>query len=150
MPLDRVLHILDIIPAQSMAILRVERTVNRKELTLNRTTKDANAKKRFCVQSGCGQEAITRGYCRAHYISNWKLIKFSNQLKAEKRLNSYVDRLVKKYPEDYLERIKEGLENEDKFKETIQELELEDESTNAETETEYLEKLSRNLKIGSE
>jgi len=70
-------------------------------------------------------------------------------VKAERRLNAYVERLAKKYPKDYLEKIKEGLENDEKFKKTVEELDLED-SEHPETEREYLEKFIRNAKITGE
>ena len=108
--------------------------------------KSSRAKKKFCVQSDCKQEPVSHGYCRLHYIANYRHIKFNNHVKAERRLNAYVDRLQKKYPKDYLDRIKEGLESEDKFKETIQELELDGNSEPVETEREYLEKFLRALK----
>lgn len=90
------------------------------------------------------------GYCRLHYITNWKRIKLSEQMKNENRLNAYVDKLVKKYPGNYLDRIKEGLEDEDKFKETIEDLSLEyvadeEELLNEDSDDsgEIIEKLSR-------
>src|ERR1700745_1070819 len=97
-------------------------------------------KKKFCVQPQCKAEAVSHGFCRLHYIANWKHIKFDRHVKAERRLNAYVDRLARKYPKDYLEKIKEGLEDEDKFRQTVEELELENEPGARETETEFLEK----------
>lgn len=102
-------------------------------------------KKKFCVQAECKAEAVSHGFCRLHYLANWKHIKFNDHVKAERRLNAYVDRLAKKYPEDYLEKIKEGLLNEEKFKQTVDELDL-DEHETTETEREYLEKFVRTLK----
>ena len=103
-------------------------------------------KKKFCLQADCKSEAVSHGYCRLHYIANWKHIRFNDQVKAERRLNAYVDRISKKYPKDYLDRIKEGLENEDKFKQTMEELELESGEETTETEREYLEKFVRSVK----
>jgi hypothetical protein len=105
-------------------------------------------KKRFCIQAGCKLEAVTHGYCRLHYIFNWKHIKFDRHVKAERRLNAYVDRLAKKYPKDFLEKIKEGLEDEEKFRQTVEELDLEQEPGFRETETEFLEKFLRGIKGG--
>lgn len=110
-------------------------------------TKQKGSKK-FCLQSGCRQQPVNEGFCRKHYLLNWKQIKLKEQLQAEKALNHYVDRLVKKYPEDYLDKIKAGLENEEKFSETIKELSLENEDDKETTEREYLEKLARDFKLG--
>lgn len=109
--------------------------------------KATRAKKKFCLEPECKSEAVSHGYCRLHYIKNFKHIKFSAQVKAERRLNAYVDRLAKKYPKDYLERIKEGLESEEKFKKTIEELDLDEHGEATETEREYLENFVRKVKI---
>lgn len=102
-------------------------------------------KKKFCAQEDCKAEAVSQGFCRLHFLANWKTRKAEASTKAERRLNAYVDRLAKKYPADYMDKIKEGLENEEKFKQTVDELELE-ESDNPETEREYLEKFTRTIK----
>ena len=101
-------------------------------------------KKKLCAHGRCRQEAITQGFCRLHYLANWKHMKFNAQVKAERRLNSFVNRMAKKYPDDYLERIKEGLEDEEKFKRSVQELDTDE--AESQTEREYLEKFSRNVK----
>lgn len=101
--------------------------------------------KKYCSQEKCKAEASHHGFCRLHYLAHWKNRKSEAKVKAERRLNAYVDRLAKKYPDDFMERIKEGLESEEKFKKTVEELEL-DESDSTETEREYLEKFVRNIK----
>lgn len=106
-------------------------------------------KTKYCMHTSCKSHVVMHGYCRLHYITNWKHIKFDRQVKAERRLNSYVDQLSKKYPKDYLEKIKEGLEDEDKFRQTVDELDLENESGHRETEGEFLEKFLRGVKSGS-
>lgn len=103
------------------------------------------AKKKGCNHAECKSEAVTHGFCRLHYLANYKLMRLAAKVKAERRLNAYVDRLAKKYPADYLERIKEGLEDEEKFKQTVEELELDSEGDH-ETEREYLEKFVRGVK----
>ena len=103
---------------------------------------------KFCVQTGCNGRVENHGYCRLHYIANWRLVKLDKHIKAERKLNSFVERLAKKYPADYLERLKVGLESEDKFKETVQEMALELEGDRVETEDLFVESLSRKLKVG--
>jgi len=107
--------------------------------------KSAAPKKKFCVENECKQEAVSHGYCRLHYIGHWRHIKFDRHVKAERRLNAYVDRLTKKYPKDFMDKIKEGLEDESKFRETVEELDLE--ADRSETEEEFLEKFLRDIKI---
>jgi hypothetical protein len=105
--------------------------------------------KKYCVETGCRQMAASSGYCRLHYLANHSTIKLSQKIKAEKRLNAFVDRLAKKYPKDYLEKLKEGLEDENKFKETVQELDMEPAGgENPETDKEFLEKFMRIIKPG--
>lgn len=111
-----------------------------------KAAKTTKPKKKICAQTTCRKEAVSDGYCRLHYLKNWKLIKLNNQVKAERRLNDYVDRLARKYPKDYLDRIKEGLDDEGKFKKTIEELDLDHDHENHETEREFLEKFLRNNK----
>lgn len=100
-----------------------------------------------CTVRGCKKPGVSLGYCRLHYFSHWKQIKEDEKTRAERRLNAYVDRLAKRYPDDYLERIKEGIENEDVFKKMMEQLDMEGETEDkAETEREYLEKLARTIK----
>ncbi len=108
------------------------------------STKKA-AKKKHCSQDECKLEAVNSGFCRLHYLANWKRMRLNEHIKAERRLNAYVDRLAKKYPEDYMARLKETLEDDDKFKQAVQELELENENE-GETEREFIEKFERNVK----
>jgi hypothetical protein len=112
--------------------------------------KSTPPKQKFCVQTDCREEAVSHGFCRLHYIANWKHIKFNTKVKAERRLNAYVDRIAKKYPKDYMERIKEGLESDEKFKKTFEELEIDGSEENSETEREFLEKFVGKLKIDGE
>ena len=111
----------------------------------------SDKKKKFCAESGCRKAAQSQGYCRLHYLANWRHIKLNKQIKAESRLNSFVDRIAKKYPKDFMEKIKEGLEDEDKFKQVAQELDIDPAEPNTEdTENEFLEKFLRAVKPGLE
>ena len=108
-----------------------------------KSTAKKSTKVKYCAQPECKQKAQSQGFCRLHYIANWRELKAEKKGRAEKRLNAYVDRLAKKYPSDYLERIKEGLDDEEKFKASVAELDLESEEENSETEREFLEKFLR-------
>lgn len=108
----------------------------------------ASKKEKLCLVPSCKKEGATHGYCRLHYISNWKRIRLNEKIKAERRLNAYVDKIAKKYPKDYLEKIKETLEDEHKFKEMVTELDLEVELTPRETDDEFLAKFMRAIKPG--
>jgi hypothetical protein len=104
-------------------------------------------KVKACAEKGCRKPGISQGFCRLHYFANWRLIKEEDKLRAERRLNAYVDRLAKRYPSDYLEKIKEGIESEETFKKTMEQLELDAAADDEpETEREYLERMVRNAK----
>lgn len=104
-------------------------------------------KKRFCLGDSCHLQGTIKGYCRMHYISHWREIRDKKNQRAEKRLDDFVNRLAEKYPKDYLQKIKEGLEDEDKFTKTVQEVEAEPDKENIETEREFLERFERKIKI---
>lgn len=108
--------------------------------------KSAKKKQKFCMHDQCNQEASVKNYCRLHYITNWKELKVEEKEKAEKRLNAYVDRMARRYPKDYLERIKEGLGDEEKFNAETDGVEEEP----SENENEFLEKFLRDIKGDSE
>ena len=67
------------------------------------------AKIKICKDPDCKNAATTKGYCRLHYLRNWKQIKEEEHKKAAKRLNSYILSVCKKHPDRYLEVIKENL-----------------------------------------
>lgn len=112
--------------------------------------KSDEKKQKLCVENDCKAGAVSHGYCRLHYIAHWKHIKFNDKVKAERRLNAYVDRIAKKYPKDYLDKIREGLEDENRFKQLAEELDVEPEAAEKETDNEFLEKFLRTVKPGGE
>ncbi len=74
----------------------------------------------------------TLRYCRLHYIKNWKRIKKKESILKEKRLDIYIEELVSKYPDKYIETIRVDLASEKEFAKVVGELEFED--TSAATE----------------
>lgn len=107
-------------------------------------------KQKFCLHESCKNTVATKGFCRLHYISHWKEIKAGEKAKSEKRLNAYVDRMARRYPKDYMERIKENLEDPEKFQASMDELGPEDKEVETENENEFLEKFLRDIKIDSD
>jgi hypothetical protein len=110
-----------------------------------KTPKAKKPKVKACAERGCRKPGISHGFCRLHYLANWRALKEDEKVRAERRLNAYVDRLAKRYPTDYLEKIKEGIENEETFKKTMEQLEI-DEQEEQETEREFLERMVRSVK----
>lgn len=79
-----------------------------------------------CREVACELIATTGRYCRLHYIKNWKKIKRKELILKEKKLDSYIEELVSKYPEKYIDAIRQDLASEKDFAKVISELEIED------------------------
>lgn len=81
---------------------------------------------RMCRESGCENPATTKGYCRLDYIKNWKKIKRKEMILREGKLNQYIEELVSKYPDKYIEVIRQDLSTEVNFTKVIHDLELDE------------------------
>lgn len=100
-----------------------------------------------CREVACELMATTGGYCRMHYIKNWKKIKRKEMILKEKKLNSYIEELVSKYPDKYIEAIRQDLASEKDFAKVIADLEIEEGLDDFESvETESAEGIIDNLK----
>ncbi len=78
-----------------------------------------------CHHEGCAHPATTEKFCRLHYIMVWKEKDRKLRHSKEKKLNQYINALTKKYPSDYIDVIKKDLSSADKFKKTVEDLEIE-------------------------
>lgn len=79
-----------------------------------------------CREVACESNATSSGYCRLHYIKNWKRIKKKELLLKEGKLNRYIEELVAKYPDKYIEAIREDLTNDNAFNKVVTDLELDE------------------------
>jgi len=77
-----------------------------------------------CRMTACEEGATTKGYCRLHFISKWQDKYNKKEKSKEKMLDNYVRAITKKYPEKYLEVIREDLSSESTFKKTVEALEI--------------------------
>lgn len=68
-----------------------------------------SGKIKICKEEGCHNSQTTTGYCRLHYLKNWKKIKKKAERAAAERLNKYVERMVRQFPDKYVEEIKKDL-----------------------------------------
>ena len=66
---------------------------------------------KICVETGCKNTQTTKGYCRLHYLKNWKEIREASRKKSADKLNKYVEGLCKKFPERYLDVIRREIKN---------------------------------------
>lgn len=83
------------------------------------------AKKNRCREPGCDHDFSLQGYCRLHYIKNWRRIKRKESILASGQLNNYVEELVSKYPDKYLDVIRQDLASEKEWSKAVVDLELE-------------------------
>ena len=64
---------------------------------------------RLCKMKECRNAATTSGFCRLHYLQNWKKIKTEQKRKAAKNLNNYVDHIMKRFPDRFVDEIKKDI-----------------------------------------
>jgi hypothetical protein len=89
-------------------------------------TKELSASaKRRCREPGCDHDGPLHHYCRLHYIKNWRKIKRKEAILASGQLNNYVEELVNKYPDKYLDVIRQDLASEKDWAKVVVDLELE-------------------------
>ncbi len=108
---------------------------------------------RLCHESGCEAEPVVGDYCRVHYIRNWRKIKRKEVILKERKLNQYVEELVNKYPEKYIEAIQQDLANDKDFSKVVHDLELnlaiEDEEGESEAIDSLLDNIRKDIDVGS-
>ncbi len=63
---------------------------------------------KICSAEGCNNAQTTKEYCRLHYLQNWKTIKAEEKRKASKRLNRYVEGIMKRNPDSARSRAEGG------------------------------------------
>lgn len=111
------------------------------------TSSDASGVESVCREVACENLATTGGYCRLHYIKNWKKIKRKELILREKKLNQYIEELVAKYPDKYIEAIRQDLASDKDFAKVISDLDLDESVDEFESESgEQAEGLIDNMK----
>lgn len=91
--------------------------------------------RRLCRVRDCDQVSNVEGYCRYHYLLLWKKIQIRKNILMDGKLEKYVEDLMARYPDKFLEVIRKDLKTEKDFLSVIQELEI-DESGISEGEGE--------------
>jgi hypothetical protein len=64
------------------------------------------------------------GYCRLFYIKNWGTIQRKREILAGGQLTRYIEEIVQKYPEKYLEAVRVDLATYGAFQQVVVALEL--------------------------
>lgn len=99
-----------------------------------------------CREVACEGLATSAGYCRLHYIKNWTKIKRKEVILREKKLNQYIEELVAKYPDKYLEAIRQDLASDKDFAKVIHDLDLDEAVDDFEAEGESMEAIVGDIK----
>ena len=87
-----------------------------------------------------------RRNCRLHFIKNWKKIKRKELILKEGKLNQYIEELVVKYPDKYIEAIRQDLASDKDFAKVIYDLDLDEGVDEFDAEGESLDALIDTIK----
>lgn len=82
--------------------------------------------RRLCRVRDCDQVSNVEGYCRYHYLLLWKKIQVRKSILMDGKLEKYVEDLMARYPDKFLEVIRKDLKTEKDFLSVIQELEIDE------------------------
>jgi hypothetical protein len=99
-----------------------------------------------CREVACEGLSTTAGYCRMHYVKNWKKIKRKEVILKEGKLNQYIEELVVKYPDKYIEAIRQDLASDKDFAKVIYDLDLDEGVDEFDPEGESLEAVIDTIK----
>lgn len=99
-----------------------------------------------CREVACEGLSTTAGYCRLHYIKNWKKIKRKELILKEGKLNQYIEELVTKYPDKYIEAIRQDLASDKDFAKVIYDLDLDESVDDFDVEGENADALIDTIK----
>jgi hypothetical protein len=99
-----------------------------------------------CREVACEGLGTTAGYCRLHYIKNWRKIKRKEIILKEGKLNQYIEELVAKYPDKYIEAIRLDLASDKEFAKVISDLDLDESADDFEGDGENIDALVDNIK----
>ncbi len=99
-----------------------------------------------CREVACEGLSTTAGYCRLHYIKNWKKIKRKELILKEGKLNQYIEELVVKYPDKYIEAIRQDLASDKDFAKVIYDLDLDESVDDFDVEGENADALIDTIK----
>lgn len=88
----------------------------------------------YCKVRDCDELSIVDGYCRFHYLRLWKKIQLRKKILADGKLDKYIEDLTQRYPDKFVEMIRNDLRTEKDFLAAINELDIDESSLDAEME----------------
>lgn len=65
----------------------------------------------ICKFTGCHDIATTQTFCRFHYLSSWKKLKTKEAKRKGQEFDAYIEQMSKKFPEEFLEKLKVEVED---------------------------------------
>ena len=77
---------------------------------------------KLCKEAGCNNQQTTSGFCRLHYLKNWKKIQADKKLKAAKNLNKYIESIVRSNPDRATDALKGNLRDESTFEKSMDDI----------------------------
>lgn len=90
--------------------------------------KDAFGNKLCCLKDCDGVATVEdkngQHYCRTHYISLWENIQIRNRILTGDVLKKFIEQIVKRYPDKFLEIMRKDLSTEKDFINALQDLEI--------------------------
>ncbi len=94
--------------------------------------------RRYCKVPNCDQVGLVEGYCRYHYLFHWKRIQIRKKIISEGKLDKYIEELTAKFPLKFIDVLRKDLKSEKDFMMAIRELEIDENMTedNADTEAD--------------
>ena len=76
---------------------------------------------RVCDEAGCRELQTTSGFCRLHYIKNWREIVQERKLKAREKLSKFVEGMSERYGDDYVEVLQDTMGSDEQLKNRLHE-----------------------------
>ena len=64
----------------------------------------------ICKTAGCHDISVVDCYCRLHYLASWRKSKTKQAKKHGQKLEAYLKELGKKFPEEFLEKLRNDVE----------------------------------------
>ncbi|MDL1873371.1 hypothetical protein FBR05_14420 [Deltaproteobacteria bacterium PRO3] len=77
---------------------------------------------KLCKEAGCNNQQTTSGFCRLHYLKNWRKIQTDKKRKAAKNLNKYIESIVRSNPDRAQRALKDNLRDESTFERSMEEV----------------------------
>jgi hypothetical protein len=65
----------------------------------------------ICKNAGCHDIATTMSFCRFHYLASWRKLKTKEAKRKGQELKIYLKDLGRKFPEEFLEKLKAEIED---------------------------------------